>query len=730
MERTKQAVRKEMEAEHLVKFSQVSKQIQCLQKSELDSMKTALQEEYSKDLEQLSAEHTEKVTELQRTIEDLRESYKLLVEEQERRSELVPAPVKKEEEKCEISSDKYAAMRADLDRLEEEKYSLRSMQVLMKDLMKDLARHYDLSEKQARLLSDSTMFDSLSLSVATPLSTPAKHFTAEILRDGDLLQSFIASELTEDLHQLRLDNSQGSRQLLQEMMSRVKESNSCLSQVQARLEARSATPRLEGDQVEVSSSQFVGLEAGRLEVEKVRLEAELEAALQRIQELEVGGRLSLPRSDVISGLGEAGAGQESQDIGEEIREKAQKLVAQLGDTEAGNIEREEVLRVLGELLFFTDSVTSKAKEKVTEVEQQLEVADKQLRATRQFLEEQAAEREQEREEWDRRLVEARKDKVVLVRRGEEDQLEGEEDDSDSSDQDNKQVHSLKSELTAAVDKIFELRDIIRGLESKLEQKVVVEVEQAELVRELKLSLEEAELSRQLVAGDLQRLREASSEREMVDHIRTLEEQLRSKAAELSKEKAVVSNLGEVKARLRTMGERLEQTTRCLETLTVPGSCSTSSSRGSTPVPNKVEHLGSFEDIGAAQSGLELEELAKLETKLKDLEKAESAAMERVKQLEVDNQELRAAVQSRVSEVRSAEEELEELQSERSILQERLTEQQVKISRLESSLQSTRHKADKEERLNVMALENEHLRQVSHFLIFSEIHKPILSAGLS
>ena len=39
-----------------------------------------------------------------------------------------------------------------------------------------------------------------------------------------------------------------------------------------------------------------------------------------------------------------------------------------------------------------------------EVEQQLEVADKQLRSTRAFLEEQAVEREQEREEWDRRLA--------------------------------------------------------------------------------------------------------------------------------------------------------------------------------------------------------------------------------------------------------------------------------------------------------------------------------------
>ena len=36
--------------------------------------------------------------------------------------------------------------------------------------------------------------------------------------------------------------------------------------------------------------------------------------------------------------------------------------------------------------------------------QQLEAADKQLKATRQFLEEQAQEREAEREEWERRVL--------------------------------------------------------------------------------------------------------------------------------------------------------------------------------------------------------------------------------------------------------------------------------------------------------------------------------------
>ena len=48
-------------------------------------------------------------------------------------------------------------------------------------------------------------------------------------------------------------------------------------------------------------------------------------------------------------------------------------------------------------------MSSQAKQDKTDLSQQLEAADKQLRATRQFLEEQALEREAEREEWERRL---------------------------------------------------------------------------------------------------------------------------------------------------------------------------------------------------------------------------------------------------------------------------------------------------------------------------------------
>ena len=79
---------------------------------------------------------------------------------------------------------------------------------------------------------------------------------------------------------------------------------------------------------------------------------------------------------------------------------------------------------------------------------------------------------------------------------------------------------------------------------------------------------------------------------------------------------------------------MEQSTRELSMLgpETQEAASESSSRVSTPAP------GSCEDIGG--SGLELEELNSLEKKIKRLEKAEAAAVEKVKLLETETLKLR------------------------------------------------------------------------------------------
>ena len=76
IEKTTEVVRKEMEAEHLIKFSQVSKQIQTLQKTELDTVKAGLQEEHYKVVEQLNKKHSQEMKELHKAMDELRESNK------------------------------------------------------------------------------------------------------------------------------------------------------------------------------------------------------------------------------------------------------------------------------------------------------------------------------------------------------------------------------------------------------------------------------------------------------------------------------------------------------------------------------------------------------------------------------------------------------------------------------------------------------------------------------
>ena len=101
---------------------------------------------------------------------------------------------------------------------------------------------------------------------------------------------------------------------------------------------------------------------------------------------------------------------------------------------------------------------------------------------------------------------------------------------------------LESELSTAVDKIYELRDIIRGLETKLESKAMTELQQGEVIRSLKVGLEEAILSQQLVTQELEHLRSSTGDQEIQEHIRSLEEQLKTKSAELSKQRAASNNI--------------------------------------------------------------------------------------------------------------------------------------------------------------------------------------------
>ena len=179
--------------------------------------------------------------------------------------------------------------------------------------------------------------------------------------------------------------------------------------------------------------------------------------------------------------------------------------------------------------------------------------------------------------------------------------------------------------------------------------------------------------------------------------------------------------------LRGLEERVGQSTRELE-LSLAGERSTQSSPGSSrrSTPNLLTAGGSFEDM-MGSAGLEVEEVARLEARVKSLEKAEAGAVDRGRKLDEERKELKGLLQKqeenwKESVVRMEEQDIlvtnlqnevskmketqavqekerkqlellaergEEIEAERELLQQRVVEQQVQVSSLQAALQASR-----------------------------------------
>jgi len=112
----------------------------------------------------------------------------------------------------------------------------------------------------------------------------------------------------------------------------------------------------------------------------------------------------------------------------------------------------------------------------------------------------------------------------------------------------------------------------------------------------------------------------------------------------------------IQAHLRGLQERVVQSTRELEN-SVSGRISTNSSRGSSPL---LYNGGSFEDIGIGGAGLEIEEVSKLEKKLKILEKAETMAVNKVKSMDAEILNLKSEIKCLLEDKSSLSSQLEEV----------------------------------------------------------------------
>ncbi|CAB3234461.1 unnamed protein product [Arctia plantaginis] len=278
-------------------------------------------------------------------------------------------------------------------------------------------------------------------------------------------------------------------------------------------------------------------------------------------------------------------------------------------------------------------------------QQQLEAANRQLRSTRQFVEEQAAEREAERDEFARRLADLRHDNTRLAARlhssarilTEVEQLEAQTREMNQiiSELEARKI-STDEELKASEEKISLLRDIIANLESQLEQKTTHEHEILEQLEQMKKTIDERDSKMRNLLVELESMKSEKLDQSDVMCVKCGQEE--EKTAEL---------LQRVKEQCRYLEEQIHRRTRKLERLHEV--CSTSCSEPSEDVSLRDQrdtHLEakSPDTEPSPRFSEHLSELAGIWECLQAHSRAVDAALKRVADLEMQRSQLKDIAQ--------------------------------------------------------------------------------------
>ncbi|XP_037075026.1 pericentrin-like [Pollicipes pollicipes] len=337
-------------------------------------------------------------------------------------------------------------------------------------------------------------------------------------------------------------------------------------------------------------------------------------------------------------------------------------------------------------------MVAECNREVDDIKQQMAAADKQLRAGRAFLDELTAEREAERDEFGReqaRLVQLvaereRERDEQAIRRRQLESVEVQNSELLSAAQESEHERAgLRDELKAAVDKIYDLRDIIRSLESHLDE-LGQSGEQAGLDRLraelLRLTAANGQLQKQLASCSCSAAARpgqpsaagaappptaalnttAESDDTTLSVCPSLLQELRDQlqlTADCAADILIVSQ------KILQMGTHVEERVETLEN----SFCSAVES---------LSPAGSQRDLTRAPTG---DELGRLRRQLDRLVSVEEAALARTRQLEAELSRCRAGQQ--------------DLLVEREVLQKQLTEQLLQQSALRARLQQSRLAAE-------------------------------------
>ncbi|XP_063695962.1 A-kinase anchor protein 9 isoform X2 [Culicoides brevitarsis] len=381
----------------------------------------------------------------------------------------------------------------------------------------------------------------------------------------------------------------------------------------------------------------------------------------------------------------------------ELQERAKTL---LGPAENNSTkDQSQLLQLIEDFCRESDRYFDEGKQGEDDLKQQIEAADKQLRATRKFLEEQAAEREHERDEFTKEIerlktvIQNRDKERGVHERTEKEELYGElcisheqvlaqveqmKQQIDALQQEIKDQESRKSKMESdlkdSLNKIYDLREIIAELETQIDAKTKQEAIYTDRIKELESYLEDQANANDTLTQEVENLKLNMDEQAFLDRITYLEGEL--KKLRPTGEQSIV--LETISDNLRQIETTLDRKTKFLESLHADV-CSASCSSPSEDVSHQDSPIRKLESLPQEPASLPVDEVQRIMEKLAKHSRAEEAAVKRIKDLEMQ------IVSSRVN--------IAELQNERDILQERMSEQLARISSLQSRLDEQRLRAE-------------------------------------
>ncbi|XP_055905923.1 A-kinase anchor protein 9 isoform X3 [Eupeodes corollae] len=578
----------------------------------------------------------------------------------------------------------------------------------------DLVDDFDLNECLERLKSEAVFLLELSEEIqkknerkASESSGAEKVDSCE--EDGMKNYSFVrASSFNENIWQSKKATSQQLLLSLPPDLNRVHALNESLDDFSSSIAASELN-----FQFHEFKNRLV-----KAENERSRMQHELELAIQRNKELSaqvIQLRDQLQNMDLREdyqgyGLGLIKSPQRIEDEKPttsfiQLQEKARHILS--SPTQQSNNATSTLLQMIEDFCREGDKVVENGKRDRDDLQSQIDTADKQLKATRQFLEDQAAERELERDEFLREIEKlktlirdkekernsfenASKEKYKNIFRNTVDNLEQQiKDLTHKLTECSTKKDKFEVELKASIDKIFVLREIISELETQVETKALNEHCLGEKIQELETYIGSQNRSNDTLQKEVQSLQK-EIDQGYQEKIRQLEEKLQNTRPSL--EQGVF--MDQIVEQLRDIESTLDQKTKNLESLHHSSSSVSCNSNPIEDVSVQGKPLAMASALVSPPQGspvhpspraqsLPIEGLQRVLEKLSKHTRMEEAAVKRIRDLEMQ-----------VSNIRSN---CLELQHERDSLQEKMSEQMQRISALQSRLEEQRHRAEELQR---------------------------------